>query len=100
MRKEVRLEHIREEHDTRLRSLEHFKTSERSYQLQEYYTIKTDISPKSYEDKLDWYHGRVCKGTWKWLMRDGTFTKWLSSSDTTTRILWLQGIPGAGVFLF
>jgi hypothetical protein len=97
MRKEARLEHIREEHDGRLRSLEHFKTTERSHQRQEYYIIKTDISLRSYEDKLDWYHSRMCAGTGKWLMRDISFAKWLDSSDTLTRIVWLQGIRGAGV---
>lgn len=97
MRKEVSLEHIRAEHDFRLRSLEHFKTTERSHRRQEYHTIKTDISPKTSEDKLDWFHGRVCEGTGRWLMRDTTFAKWLDSSDTSTRIVWLQGIPGAGV---
>lgn len=98
MRNEVRLEHIQEEHHARLRALEHFESTERSHRRQEYQSIKADISPKSYDDRLDWFHGRVCEGTGKWLMRDATFTKWLDISDTSTKVLWLEGIPGAGAF--
>jgi hypothetical protein len=97
MRNEVRLEHIRGEHEARLRSLEHFEMTEKSQRRQEYHNIKADISPKLYEGSLDWLHGRVCEGTGRWLMRDTTFTKWLDHSDISTRLVWLQGIPGAGM---
>lgn len=96
MRSEVRLEHIRAEHDARLRSLEHFEKTERSNRQQEYHIIKTAISPKDYDDKLDWVYGRVCEGTGKWLLVDSTFAKWLDVRDVSTKIVWLQGIPGAG----
>ncbi|MCJ1267692.1 hypothetical protein MMC22_007578 [Lobaria immixta] len=96
MRNEVRLEHIREEHDARLRALEHFEESEKSNRQREYHTIKIAISPKFYDDKLDWVYGRICEGTGKWLMGDSTFAKWLDVADLSTKIIWLQGIPGAG----
>lgn len=96
MRNEVRMEHIREERDARLRALEHFEKTDRSNRQQEYNIIKTGISPKSYDDKLDWLYGRICEGTGKWLIRDPTFAKWLDFADVSTKIVWLQGIPGAG----
>jgi hypothetical protein len=96
MRNEVRLEHIQEEHRARLRALDHFESTERSHRRQEYQSIKTDISPKSYDDKLDWFHGRVCEGTGNWLTRDASFAKWLDISDISAKVLWLEGIPGAG----
>jgi len=96
MRNEVRLEHIQEEHHARLRALEHFESTERSHRRQEYQSIKTDISPKSYDGKLDWFHGRVCEGTGKWLTRDASFAKWLDIYDTSAKLLWLEGIPGSG----
>lgn len=96
MRNEVRLEHIREEHDARLKSLEHFKNTERAHRLQEFHAIKTDISPRSYDDRLNWYHGRVCEGTGTWLLKDELFKQWLDTVDGTAKVLWLQGIPGAG----
>ncbi|PWY96736.1 NACHT domain protein [Aspergillus sclerotioniger CBS 115572] len=96
MRNEVRLEHIREEHDARLRALEHYKKSERADRLQKYQALKTEINPRTYDDKLNWYHGRVCKGTGGWLRQDDTFKRWLDTGNRTSRVLWLQGIPGAG----
>ena len=98
MRNEVQLEHIQEEHQARLRSLEHFESSEKAHRRQEYSSIRTDISPRIYEDRLDWFHGRRCGGTENWLIKDAIFAKWLDSSIPSTKVLWLQGIPGAGMF--
>ena len=97
MRSEVRLEHIRGEHDDRLRNLEHFQKTERSQRQQEYHNIKIAISPEFYDKRLDWIYGRICKGSGKWLVRDSTFIKWKNVTDVSTKILWLQGIPGAGL---
>lgn len=96
MRNEVRLEHIQAEHGARLRALEHFERTEKSLRRQDYRNIETNISPRKYEGRLDWLHGRMCEGTGKWLLKDAIFVKWLDTSDTSTKMLWLQGIPGAG----
>jgi len=96
MRNEVRLEHIQAENDARVRALDHFESTERSLQRQEYQNIKTDVSPRTYEDRLDWFDARRCEGTGKWLLRDSIFAKWLDTTDTSTKVLWLQGIPGSG----
>ncbi|RAK81216.1 NACHT domain protein [Aspergillus fijiensis CBS 313.89] len=96
MRNEVRLEHIREEHEARLKALEHFKAEERAQRLQQFHVIKTDVNPRMYDDKLNWCHGRICDGSGAWLLRDRAFTRWLNFSAGTPSVLWLQGIPGAG----
>ncbi len=96
MRNEVRREHIREEHEARARALEHFERTERAAVRQEYVSIRADISPVFYNETLSLKEGHLCEGTGKWLMRDPTFCKWLDPADTSTRNLWLQGIPGAG----
>lgn len=96
MRNEVRLEHIQAENDARIRALEHFESTERSLQRQDYQGIKTDVSPRTYEARLDWFDARRCDGTGKWLMRDSIFAKWLDTTDKSTKVLWLQGIPGSG----
>lgn len=98
MRNEVRLEHIREEHEARLKALEHFERSERSQRRQQYNTIKTAISPRTYEEDLYRLHGRICKGTGKWLLKDPIFVKWQNESEKIVKFIWLQGIPGAGIF--
>ena len=96
LRREVGLEHIQEAHNARLQALEHYEKTEKFFGRQEYQSIKTDISPRTYEDKLDSFHARVCQGTGRWLLRDKTFAKWLDKADTSINILWLQGMPGAG----
>jgi hypothetical protein len=97
MRNEVRLEDIRQEQEARLRAFDHFETTQKHHRRQEYQGIKTDISPDMYDGKLDWLRSRVCQGTENWLMKDATFLKWLDMSEMSMKILWLQGIPGAGV---
>jgi hypothetical protein len=96
MRNEVRLEHIREEHDTRLRAFEHFMNAEKSHRLQQFYAIKADMSPRMYNDKLNWFHSRVCEGTGTWLFQDDVVKDWVDVSIGSSRVVWLQGIPGAG----
>lgn len=93
IRKEVNFEHILQEYEARQRALEHFERTEISHQKQEYLGMKTDISPRAYVLKDDVY-----QGTGKWLMRNPSFRKWLDFQDKSTRLLWLQGIPGAGMF--
>ena len=96
MRNEVRLEHIREEHEARVRSFEHFERTEKHHRQQEYNAIRADISPTCYNSKLDWILGRAYEGTGNWLLRHDTFVNWLDTANHSTKIFWLQGIPGAG----
>jgi hypothetical protein len=96
LRREVGLEHIQEAQNAQLQALEHYEKSEKSFRRQEYQAVKTYISPTTYEHKLDSFHARICQGTGQWLLRDTTFAKWLDKADASMKILWLQGIPGAG----
>jgi hypothetical protein len=96
LRREVGLEHIQEAQNAQLQALEHYEKNEKSSRRQEYHSLKTDVSPRRYEDKLDSFHARVYQGTGQWLLRDTAFAKWLDKVDMSLKILWLQGIPGAG----
>ena len=96
LRKEVQLEHIQQEYDSRLRSLEHFESTEKAHRRQEYRGIQTDISPSTFDEKLNWLHIRRCEGTGGWIFKDQAFTKWVDPTDNSVKLLWLQGIPGAG----
>ncbi|KAM7189880.1 hypothetical protein V8F33_009789 [Rhypophila sp. PSN 637] len=75
MRIEVRLEHIREEHEARVRAMEHFEKTEREHMRQEYHRILTGINPRFYDSKLDEIAGRQCAGTGEWLLRNDKFGK-------------------------
>jgi hypothetical protein len=96
MRNEVRLEDIRQEHEARIRAFEHYEKTQKHHRRQQYNGIKTNISPNTYDGKLDWLRARVCRGTENWLTSDTTFLKWLDTTEISAKILWLQGIPGAG----
>ena len=96
MRKEVQFEHIQQAHEARRLALAHFEKTEKAHQQQEYCAIRTEISPKTYDDKLNELHGRTYESTGRWLLKDADLAKWLDRSEKSTRLLWLQGIPGAG----
>ncbi|SPO07346.1 uncharacterized protein DNG_10040 [Cephalotrichum gorgonifer] len=96
LRNEVTLQHIREEHDARTKSLAHFDEETKVQELQKFQSLKFSISPRNYDRKLDELLNRTCKNSTKWLMRDKSFMQWLDMGDPETRTLWMQGIPGAG----
>jgi hypothetical protein len=93
MRTEIRLEHIQQEYEFRKDALEGFKAQKREARRQEFHRIMTSLNPCRYDDTLYRLRGRRCRETGGWLFRDGTFTKWLNSSQEENRILWLKGIP-------
>jgi hypothetical protein len=99
LRREVRLEHIQEAHSAQQQALEHYEKTEKSFRRQEYQSIRTNIAPRAYEDRLNTFQARLCQGTGRWLLRDETFVKWLDMTDQSLKVLWLQGIPGAGRFV-
>ena len=59
-------------------------------------TIQASIDPRLYDVKLDSLRGRACPATSKWLALDASFRQWMDISAPWSKILWLQGIPGAG----
>ena len=96
MRSEVTLQHIREEHDIRAKSLVHFDREEDSRQMQKFQNLKALVSPKLYDEQLDSLLNRSFGGSSNWLLGDQSFLDWLDISNTAVRLLWLRGIPGAG----
>ncbi|RYP49270.1 hypothetical protein DL768_004993 [Monosporascus sp. mg162] len=89
LRNDVQFEHILQEREAVLRS-------EGSHRRQEFWAIKTDISPIDHGKRFDSIKAQRCEGTGKWLLNDADFAKWLDPSNHELRLLWLQGIPGAG----
>lgn len=98
MRKEVQLEHIQREEDLRKQQLEHFQRSGKYHILDEYERIKISLAPKVYDEVFYRISGQTCEGTGSWLLSDDGFKRWLDVADTSSKILWLQGIPGAGMY--
>ncbi|KAK4244292.1 hypothetical protein C7999DRAFT_44010 [Corynascus novoguineensis] len=96
MRSEVTMQRISEEHEFRAKSLAHFDRETDFQELQKFQLLKTRVSPRIYDDRLDWLLNRSCKASAEWLVTDNIFQGWLDMSNPAVRLLWLQGIPGAG----
>jgi hypothetical protein len=96
MKSEVTMQRISEEHEFRAKALAHFDHESESQELQRFQTLKTRVCPRVHDDRLDWLLNRSAKAAAEWLVTDSIFQAWLDMSSPTVRLLWLQGIPGAG----
>lgn len=96
LRSEVTMRHIREEYELRAKSLTHFDQETEFQDQQRFQTLKTRMSPRTYDDQLDRLLMRSCQGSAKWLVKDKSFLSWLETSNTAVKWLWIHGIPGSG----
>jgi len=95
-RNEVTLRHIQEEHEARTRLLAHFDQETEFQDREKFKALRTQVSPVTYDRRLDWLLNRSCDNSAEWLLQDDRFLAWIDISNRATRLLWLQGIPGAG----
>ena len=93
---EVSLEHITEAHDARTAALGHYERTREFQERQDFEAVDAYIHPRLYDRELDRLRRTRCKGTGSWLQKEKVLCSWLDPDDTTTRLVWLQGIPGAG----
>lgn len=98
LRNEVSLQHIKEEHEARTKALEYYEESRQFQEQQKFHNLEVLISPRLYDGKLDRLRTTICDGTGKWLFKDSVFSKWLDMTDSSTNLVWLQGIPGSGTW--
>ncbi|KAL2130484.1 hypothetical protein VTI74DRAFT_6338 [Chaetomium olivicolor] len=96
MRSEVTTQNIREEREFRAKTLAHFNEEQEFQELQKFQTLMARVSPESYDDRLDWLLNRSSETSADWFISDQSFLSWLDTSNPTVRLLWLEGIPGAG----
>ncbi len=97
MRTNVTLEHIQREYEFRKDALEAFKAQAKHARQQEFHRIMTLFNPSRYEETLYRLCGLCSHDSGRWLFGDETFRGWLRSLQEEIRILWLRGIPGAGI---
>jgi hypothetical protein len=93
---EVNLEHITKAHDARNVALDHYERTREFQERQDFEAVDTYIRPRLYDNELDRLRRTYCKDTGRWLQREKTLSGWLDPADAATRLVWLQGIPGAG----
>ncbi|KAF7538368.1 hypothetical protein G7054_g3005 [Neopestalotiopsis clavispora] len=96
MRDRVWLEDISQAHEARRLALEDHDARKSEARRKEYDTIMTRIAPHRYHTKLAAVRSQVCEGSGDWLLKDDIFTAWMDPDEKSSRLLWLQGIPGAG----
>lgn len=96
---EVSLANVIAAQADRVRALEHYERTQEFQQRQDFEAVETYVSPRMYDTELDRLRSASCSNTGRWLRKEESFCKWLDPTDRSTRLLWLNGIPGAGMFL-
>lgn len=96
MGRDIRLEHIRQEHEVRRTLLEDLKKQARESHKQDFYRIKTSLNPCNFYDILYQRRGVPSPETGSWLFSNESYRIWLANSRGKSRVLWLKGIPGSG----
>lgn len=93
---EASFEHMRMVAESTAAALKKAEKDETIQQLQLFQALEASICPQLYDEKMDWLRSRVYKDTSNWLLKDVSFKKWIEAGDQSKRLIWLQGIPGAG----
>ncbi len=94
----VTLEDISRAQRARKQALEQYDRAAKFRDQQTFFTIRDQIRPETYDEKLDGILQQTSKGSGAWIDGQDNFKGWLNPGDRTVRCLWLCGIPGAGVF--
>ena len=94
---EVTLAHITEAHAARVADFERYEKDLESNERIEFHSIMTSISPHLYDSKLEIIKKRCSIQAGRWLEKDNRFLEWQDHSQKSAKVLWLTGIPGAGM---
>jgi len=99
MNTEVSLADITDAQRHRALELEEDERTQQFQQRQDFEDVQSHICPRLYDNELYGLQERSCSNTGDWLQKEGSFCEWIDPNDKSTRLLWLQGIPGAGKLL-
>ena len=94
---EVTLAHITEAHAARASAYERYEKDHESNERIEFEFIKNSLTPQFYHLKLERIKKRCSIQTGRWLEKDSRFLEWQDHSKQSVKVLWLTGIPGAGM---
>jgi hypothetical protein len=93
---EVTLANILDSQEARAEAMAKYKRDEEFQQRQDLATVRQLLSPKLYDEELERFQKLRSPNSGKWIESDDTFNSWFSSGNTSERVLWVEGIPGAG----
>ncbi|KIX07366.1 uncharacterized protein Z518_02019 [Rhinocladiella mackenziei CBS 650.93] len=85
--------------DAQAAHAEAVKTCERDEEFQrrqDFATVQQSLSPKLYDDELEQFRKLRTPDSGKWIEKNEEFIAWFNASNQSGRVLWIEGIPGAG----
>ncbi|KAI9684612.1 MAG: hypothetical protein M1822_005700 [Bathelium mastoideum] len=93
---EVTLAHISESHTARLQALKAYEEAYEFQQRQDFASTKSSLHPELYDQELERISEGCISRTGRWLTNNFAFQAWSDPQDVAHRVLWIEGIPGAG----
>ena len=97
MDSEVTLVHITEAYAARASNNSKYERDQEYDESMEFQNIFYSLSPQLYDAQLERIKQHCSIQTGKWLEADKQFSEWQDASNQSARVLWLTGIPGAGM---
>ena len=94
---EVTLAHVTEAHAARAAAYERYEKDQEATERMEFEFIKNSLSPQLYDSRLESIRQRCSQRAGTWLEKDSHFLEWQDYSKESAKVLWLTGIPGAGM---
>lgn len=97
MDSEVTLVHITEAYAARDSTYDKYERDQEHDDRMEFQNIIKSLSPQLFDPQLERIKQRCSIQAGKWLETDKHFSEWQDASNQSARVLWLTGIPGAGM---
>ena len=94
---EVTLAHLTEAHAARVAAYERYEKDKERNESLEFQSILASLSPDLHDSKLEMIKQRCSIQAGGWLEKDRRFLEWQDPSKQSSKVLWLRGIPGAGM---
>ncbi|KAK7698936.1 hypothetical protein SLS57_012494 [Botryosphaeria dothidea] len=96
MQGEVTLAHIIEVDEGRKLALQEYERAHESEDRRALDSVISSLNPVLYDKDLERLSSNCAVGTGHWLSGNSSYIKWRDAVDDSSRLFWIQGIPGAG----
>lgn len=93
----VTLKDITEAHQARVDAYAKYEKDYHAQQRCDFEAAKSGLSPNLYYSDLERHLNRCSVKSGDWLHRMNNYKDWIDPKNSGMRLLWLQGIPGAGM---
>lgn len=97
---EVTLASIQDAQAAYAEALKNYERDEEFQRRQDFATVQQSLSPRLYDDDLETFRKRRSPESGKWVEKNEEFCAWFKTSNKSKQVLWIEGIPGAGMSRF